>query len=73
MKRLKITIYPDGYVHTETIGVKGTACEKYRPFFQKLLNNRVIEQTYTDEYYEEIAQDIEQKEEENIYYEEISY
>lgn len=53
MKKLKITIYPNGYVQTETQGIKGKECEKYYPFFERLVQKRTVEEMYTEEYYEE--------------------
>lgn len=53
MKQIKIRIYPDGYVQTETQGIKGKSCEDYIPFFKRLLQSRVIDQMYTEEYYQE--------------------
>lgn len=59
MRQLRITIYPDGYVATETQGIKGKSCEEYYPFFQKILQGRVVDQIYTEEYYEELVEETE--------------
>lgn len=59
MKRLKIRIFQDGYVQTETLGIKGKKCEDYIPLCEKILQQRVVEQDYTDEYYEEIQENTE--------------
>lgn len=64
MKELKIMIYPDGYVQTETKGIKGKECEKYYSLFERLLQNRTVEETYTEEYYEECQEEINEVEEE---------
>ena len=63
MKKIKITIYPDGYVNAETLGIKGKKCENYRPVIEKLLQNRIIEDEHTDEYYEQETVDIIENEE----------
>lgn len=57
MKKLKITIHPDGYIQTETQGIKGKACEEYFPFFKRLLRDRVVDQLYTEEYFEEAVEE----------------
>lgn len=53
MKQLRIRIYQDGYVHVETTGIKGKSCQEYIPFMKRILQNRVQEQEYTHDFYEE--------------------
>lgn len=57
MKKLKITVFPDGYVQAETVGIKGKKCEEYFPFFEKLLQGRVVEKIHTEEFYQETEQE----------------
>ena len=52
MKQIKVTIYANGYVHAETVGIKGQKCEEFRPLLENILQNRVVDQAYTDEFYE---------------------
>lgn len=59
MKRLRIRIYQDGYVQTETIGVMGKKCEDHLNLCEKILQHRVVEKVYTDEYYERIQENTE--------------
>ena len=57
MKKLKITIYSNVYLQTETLGIKGKTCEKYFPLFQRILQDRMVDQTKTKEYYEEAIEE----------------
>lgn len=57
VKKLRITIYSNGYIQTETQGIKGKTCEQYFPFFKKILQNRIVDQMYTEEYYEEAVEE----------------
>ena len=52
MKQIKVTIYANGYVQAETVGIKGQQCEEFRPLLENILQNRVVDQAYTDEFYE---------------------
>lgn len=56
MGQIRITIFRDGYVSTETQGIKGKKCDLYKDLLEKLLNYRVIENEHTDEYYEQNEQ-----------------
>ena len=42
----------NGYVQAETVGIKGQKCEEFRPLLENILQNRVVDQAYTDEFYE---------------------
>ena len=64
MKRIKITIYPDGYVGAETVGIKRKICDKYKPLLERILQNRIVEMEHTEEYYE--MEEIENFEREEI-------
>lgn len=66
MKRIKVTIYANGYVQAETVGIKGKQCEKFRTFLEELLQNRVVDQEYTEEFYEEAVEETYIKEMEKV-------
>ncbi len=53
MKQLKIRIFPDGKVQSETQGVKGKACLNYIGILEQLAGARAVDSDYTGEYYEE--------------------
>ena len=50
-KKMQIRIYPDGTVAAHTVGVKGSACTDYIDTIELLLDSRVVESAYTDEFY----------------------
>lgn len=52
MKQLQIRIYPDGRVETKTLGIKGSACEKYLETFEKLTRAEIVDSEYTSEFLE---------------------
>lgn len=66
MKKIKIKVFSNGYVQAETQGIKGQKCEKYFPLFEKILQDRVVEKMYTEEFYEEVEQEQTISEEELI-------
>ena len=39
-------------MQAETVGIKGQKCEEFRPLLENILQNRVVDQAYTDEFYE---------------------
>ncbi len=53
MKQLKIRIFPDGKVQSETEGIKGKACLNYVSILEQLTGARAVDSDYTDEYYEQ--------------------
>ena len=54
---MQIRIYPDGQIDAKTIGIKGEKCIDYMKIFEELLKARVIESSYTEEYYQTEAQE----------------
>ena len=52
MKKLQIRIYPDGKIETKTLGVKGSACEKYLDTFEKLTKAQIVDSEYAKEFLE---------------------
>ncbi len=53
MKQLKIKIFPDGMVQTETEGIKGKACLNYVKVLEMLTGARAVDSDRTPEYYEQ--------------------
>lgn len=51
-KQLKIRIGKDGIIKSETIGIKGKACEKYLEVIENLTEAQTVDSDYTPEYYE---------------------
>lgn len=52
-RKIQIRIMPDGTVESKTINIKGKACAKYAKVISELTDSRIIDQHYTEEYYEE--------------------
>ena len=53
MKQLKIRIFSNGMVQTETEGIKGRACLNYVKVLEQLTGARAVDSDYTAEYYEQ--------------------
>jgi hypothetical protein len=51
-KQLQIRIYPDGKIDAKTLGIKGEKCTEYINTLEGLLKARVVESSYTEEYYQ---------------------
>lgn len=59
MKRqLQIRIFPDGKIEGKTLGIKGKKCTDYVAVLEKMLNSRVIESAYTEEYTQSESQEL---------------
>ena len=58
LEQLKIRIFPDGQIQAETSGIKGKACTDYVKVLEKLLIAKVVESTYTEEYYQIWSQEV---------------
>lgn len=52
-KKLKIKLLPSGIIEMETVGIKGKKCMEYTKFMEDLVNGKIQEQKFTDEYYQE--------------------
>ena len=53
-KKIQIRIMPDGTVESKTVNIKGKQCTKYAKIISDLTVSRIIDQQYTEEYYEEV-------------------
>jgi hypothetical protein len=51
-KRIQIEIGPDGRIFAKTIGIKGNSCLEYITFLEHLLQAKVVDSDYTEEYFE---------------------
>ena len=51
-KQLQIRIYPNGKIDAETLGIKGKTCTDYMNVLEELLQARIVDSTYTEEYYQ---------------------
>ena len=50
-KQIKIKIYPDGRIESETVGIKGKDCLKYIKDTEQLVGAKVVQSEFTEEYY----------------------
>lgn len=57
-KKLKIKISPNGEINMHTEGVKGKECEQYIHLLEKFIDVKIIQQEYTQEYYEQEQNEI---------------
>ena len=51
-KQIKIRVYPDGRIESETVGVKGKACLNYIKDIENLTGAKTVNSQFTQEYYE---------------------
>ena len=57
-KKLKITLLPNGQIQMKTIGVKGKSCTKYAKMIEELADAKIVEQHFTEEYYQQDNENI---------------
>ena len=51
-KQIQIRINPDGKIESRTINIKGKSCLKYIKPLESLLDAKVVDSEFTNEYYE---------------------
>lgn len=51
-KQIKIRVYPDGRVESQTVGIKGKSCLNYIKDIEDLTNSKTVKSEFTKEYYE---------------------
>lgn len=51
-KQIKIRVYPDGHIASETVGIKGKSCMKYIKDIEDLTGAKTVKSEFTKEYYE---------------------
>ena len=48
-KQIKIRVYPDGRIESETVGIKGKSCLGYIKDIENLTGAKVVHSEFTDE------------------------
>ena len=51
-KQIKIRVYPDGRIESETVGIKGKSCMNYIKEVENLTGAKTVKSEFTPEYYE---------------------
>ncbi len=51
-RKLKIKLLPNGEIQMETLGIKGKKCLDYIDVFKNLVDAKIVDTQYTNEYYE---------------------
>lgn len=51
-KQIKIRIYPDGKIESQTINIKGKSCLKYIQPLESMLDAKVVDSEFTKDYYD---------------------
>ena len=51
-KKMKIKLLPNGEIQMETLGVKGKKCLDYIEVLKKLVDVKIADTKFTQEYYE---------------------
>lgn len=59
MKQIKIRIFPDGRIESETVNIKGKKCLEYIKPIQEMTGAQAIDSEFTDEYYESETAELE--------------
>lgn len=62
-KQIKIRVYPDGRIESETVGIKGKSCLGYIKEIEQLTDAQVIHSEFTEEYYQNSVMNNEYNEE----------
>ena len=57
--QIQLKILPDGMIEAKTIGLKGSKCAGYVKLIEELLKAKVVDSSYTEEYYESQEQSLE--------------
>ncbi len=58
MKQIKIRIFPDGRIESETVNIKGKKCLEYIKPIQEMTGAQAIDSEFTDEYYENETEEL---------------
>ena len=51
-KQIKIRVYPDGRIESETVGIKGKSCLNYIKEVENLIGAKTVKSEFTHEYNE---------------------
>ena len=60
MGKIIIKIKPNGEIAAETKGIKGKKCKDYLEIMSKFLDAKIVDSSYTKEYYEEETEKVKQ-------------
>lgn len=52
-KQIKIRVYPDGRIESETVGIKGKSCLNYIKEVEQLTGAKTVYSEFTEEYYQQ--------------------
>ena len=55
-KQIKIRIYPNGRIESETVGIKGKECMNYLKDIENLTGAKITTSAFTQEYYQTESQ-----------------
>ena len=62
IKNIKIRIFKDGTITSETVGYKGDTCLKCVEIIQDIVEGRIVDSNFTEEYYETVMVNLESEE-----------
>lgn len=62
IKNIRIRIFKDGTITSETVGYKGDACLKCVEIIQDIVEGRIVDSSFTEEYYEPVIINLESEE-----------
>ena len=60
MGKIIVKIKPNGEIAAETKGIKGKKCKDYLEIMSKFLDAKIVDSSYTKEYYEEETEKVKQ-------------
>lgn len=52
-KQIKIRVYPDGRIKSETVGIKGKSCLNYIKEVEQLTGAKTVYSEFTEEYHQQ--------------------
>ncbi len=52
-KQIKIRVYPDGRIESETVGIKGKSCLSYIKEVEQLTDAKTVYSEFTEEYHQQ--------------------
>lgn len=52
-KQIKIRVYPDGRIESETVGIKGKSCLNYIKEVEQLTGAKTVYSEFTEEYHQQ--------------------
>jgi len=52
-KQIKIRVYPDGKIESETIRIKGKSCLNYIKEIEQLTDAKTVQSKFTEEYHQQ--------------------